>query len=68
MGFSTDAAGFSLAASLISMTPSESQVEAGIYFLRLGIDDEKFAARYFFNLSFIAYLDYEHEEGYLQNV
>ena len=39
MGFSTDSAGFSLAASLISMTPSESQVEAGIYFLRLGIDD-----------------------------
>ena len=47
MGFSTDAAGFSLAASLISVTPSESQVEAGIYFLRLGIDDEKFAAPYF---------------------
>ncbi len=61
MGFSTDSAGFSLAASVISMTPSESQVEAGIYFLRLGVDDEKFAAPYYFKLPFIAYLDYEHE-------
>jgi len=61
MGFSTDSAGFSLAASLISMTPSDSQVEAGIYFLRLGLDDEMFAAPYYFKLPFIAYLDYEHE-------
>ena len=61
LGFSTDSAGFSLAASLISMTPSESQVEAGIYFLRLGVDAEMFAAPYYFKLPFIAYLDYEHE-------
>ena len=61
MGFSTDSAGFSLAASLISMTPSESQVDAGICFLRLGLDDERFAAPYYFKLPFISYLDYEHE-------
>ena len=61
MGFSTDSAGFSLAASLISMTPSESQVDAGICFLRLGLDNERFAAPYYFKLPFISYLDYEHE-------
>jgi len=36
MGFSTDSAGFSLAASLISMTPSESQVQAGYLFSEAG--------------------------------
>ena len=61
VGFSTDSAGFSLAASVINMTPSDKQVEQGFYFLSLGIDEERFVASYFSDLPFISFLDHDHE-------
>ena len=61
IGFSTDSAGFSLAASVINMTPSDKQIEQGFYFLSLGIDEERFLAPYFSDLPFISFLDHDHE-------
>ena len=61
LGFSTDSAGFSLHASVTSMTPTELHVKEGVFFLRLGIPEERFAAPYYSNLPFISFLDWDHE-------
>lgn len=61
LGFSTDSAGFSLHASVTSMTPTERHVKEGIFFLRLGVPDERFVAPYYSNLPFISFLDWDHE-------
>ena len=60
IGHSTDSAGFSLSASIQLMTPTESTVAQGIYYLGLGIPDEKFVAPYFWRLPSISYGDYDH--------
>ena len=44
--YSTDSAGFSLAAAVQMMTPTLPEVEAGIHFLGLGTEDERFHAPY----------------------
>lgn len=41
LGFSTDSAGFSLHASVTSITPTELHVKEGVFFLRLGIAEER---------------------------
>ena len=61
IGFSTDSAGFSLHASVISMTPTERHVKEGVFFLRLGIQEERFVAPYYSSLPFISFLDWDHE-------
>ena len=61
LGFSTDSAGFSLHASVISMTPKEKHVKEGVFFLRLGVPEERFAAPYYSDLPFISFLDWDHE-------
>ena len=61
LGFSTDSAGFSLHASVTSMTPTERHVKEGVFFLRLGVPEERFAAPYYSNLPFISFLDWDHE-------
>lgn len=43
------------------MTPTELHVKEGIFFLRLGIAEERFAAPYYSNLPFISFLDWDHE-------
>ena len=60
VGHSVDSAGFSLAASVQLMTPTESAVAEGINYLGLDVPDEKFVAPYFWKLSSIAYGDYDH--------
>ena len=60
VGHSTDSAGFSLSASVQLMTPTESTVAEGIYYLGLGIPDERFVAPYFWRLPSISYGDYDH--------
>ena len=61
IGFSTDSAGFSLHASVISMTPTERHVKEGVFFLRLGIQEERFVTPYYSSLPFISFLDWDHE-------
>ena len=60
VGHSVDSAGFSLAASVQLMTPTESAVAEGINYLGLDVPDEKFVAPYFWKLPSIAYGDYDH--------
>ena len=60
VGHSVDSAGFSLAASVQLMTPTESAVAEGINYLGLDVPDEKFVAPYFWKLLSIAYGDYDH--------
>ena len=62
LGHSTDSAGFSLAATHKLMTPSVEEIESGIVFLGLGIEDERFLAPYYWFLPSIGYLDYDHEQ------
>ena len=69
VGYSTDSAGFSLAAAVQMMTPTLPEVEAGIHFLGLGTEDERFRAPYYWFLPSIAYLDYDHEQRlFLKNL
>lgn len=69
MGFSTDAAGFSLSAAIHLMTPSYNEVSKGVVFLGLGESDERFLAPYFWSLPSIAYLDYDHAQRlFLKNL
>lgn len=42
------------------MTPTETTVEKGIYYLGLGIPDERFVTLYIWRLPSIAYGDYDH--------
>ena len=69
VGYSTDSAGFSLAATVQMMTPTLAEVKAGVYFLGLGTEDERFCAPYYWFLPSIAYLDYDHEQRlFLKNL
>lgn len=60
VGHSTDSAGFSLSALVTLMTPTESTVANGVFYLGLCIPDEKYVAPYFWSLPSIAYSDYDH--------
>ena len=69
IGYSTDSAGFSLAAAVQMMTPTEEEIKEGVVYLGLGIDDEQFVSPYYWFLPSIAYLDYDHEQRlYLKNL
>lgn len=69
IGYSTDSAGFSLAAAIQLMTPTEEESKEGIQYLALGIDEEEFASPYYWHLPSIAYLDYDHEQRlFLKNL
>ena len=39
------------------MTPKEKHVKEGVFFLRLGVPEERFAAPYYSDLPFISFLD-----------
>jgi len=58
IGYSTDSAGFSLAAAIQLMTPTEEEIKEGVIYLGLGIDEEEFVSPYYWCLPSIAYLDY----------
>ena len=62
IGYSTDSAGFSLAAAIHLMTPTEEEIKDGVLYLGLGIDEEQFVSPYYWCLPSIAYLDYDHEQ------
>ncbi len=63
MGHSTDAAGFSLNAAVLLMSPTKEHVDKGIIFLRLDVPGERFVAPYFWDLCpSIAYLDWDHAQ------
>ena len=69
IGYSTDSAGFSLAAAIQLMTPTEEEIKEGVQYLALGIYDEEFASPYYWHLPSIAYLDYDHEQRlFLKNL
>lgn len=69
IGYSTDSAGFSLAAAIQLMTPTEEEIKEGIQYLALGIDEEEFASPYYWHLPSIAYLDYDHAQRlFLKNI
>ena len=46
-GYSTDSAGFSLSAAAHLMTMRAQETSNGLYYLGLGVDDEKFLAPYY---------------------
>ena len=51
------------------MTPTLAEVKAGVYFLGLGTEDERFCAPYYWFLPSIAYLDYDHQQRlFLKNL
>lgn len=60
VGHSADSTGFSLSALVTLMTPTQSTVANGIFYLGLCIPDEKYVAPYFWSLPSIAYSDYDH--------
>lgn len=62
MGYSTDSAGFSLAAAVQMLTSTLAEVKAGVYFLGLGTEDERFCAPYYWFLPRFAHLDYDHKQ------
>ena len=69
VGYSTDSAGFSLAAAIQLMTPTEEEIKEGVLYLGLGIDEEEFVSPYYWYLPSIAYLDYDHEQRlFLKNL
>ena len=69
LGYSTDSAGFSLSAAVHLMTPRAEETSNGLYYLGLGVDDEKFLAPYYWFLPAICYLDYDHEQRlFLKNL
>ena len=62
LGYSTDSAGFSLSAAVHLMTPRAEDISNGVFYLGLDVEDEKFLAPYYWFLSAICYLDYDHEQ------
>ena len=62
LGYSTDSAGFSLSAAVHLMTPRAEDISNGVFYLGLGVEDEKFLAPYYWFLPAICYLDYDHEQ------
>jgi len=69
IGYSTDSAGFSLAAAIQLMTPTEEEIKEGVLYLGLGIEEEEFVSPYYWYLPSIAYLDYDHEQRlFLKNL
>ena len=51
------------------MTPRAEETSNGLYYLGLGVDDEKFLAPYYWFLPAICYLDYHHEQRlFLKNL
>ena len=60
--YSTDSAGFSLAAAIQLMTPTGEEINEGIQYLALGVDDEEFASQYYWYFPVIPYLDYDHKQ------
>ena len=52
VGYSTDSAGFSLAAAVQMMTPTLPEVTAGVHFLGLGAEDERYCPPYYWFLPF----------------
>ena len=63
MGHSTDAAGFSLSAAILLMTPNAAHLKNKVKFLNLGVPGERFVAPYYWNLCpTIAYLDWDHAQ------
>ena len=59
VGYSTDSAGFSLAAAIQLMTPTEEEIEEGILYLGLGTDEEEFISPYYWYLPFLKNLKYK---------
>lgn len=69
VGYSTDSAGFSLAAAIQLMTPTQDEIEEGVLYLGLCIDEEEFVSPYYWYLPSIAYLDYDHAQRlFLKNL
>ena len=62
LGYSTDSAGFSLSAAVQMMTPNLENINNGVLYLGLGLQDERFLAPYYWFLPAICYLDYDHEQ------
>lgn len=62
VGYSTDSAGFSLSAAIHLMSPSHEEINEGVIYLGLGLDDECYLAPYYWYLPSIAYLDYDHQQ------
>lgn len=51
------------------MTPTKEEIQEGVCYLGLGIDEEMFSAPYYWQLPSIAYLDYDHEQRlFLKNL
>ena len=51
------------------MTPTAHEIQNGVLYLGLGIDEEMFASPYYWHLPAIAYLDYDHEQRlFLKNL
>ena len=44
------------------MTPNAEDISNGIFYLGLGVEDEKFLAPYYWFLPAICYLDYDHKQ------
>ena len=69
IGYSTDSTGFSLAAAIQLMAPTEEEIKEEVQYLALGIDEEEFASPCYWHLPSIAYLDYDHEQRlFLKNL
>ena len=69
IGYSADSAGFSLSAVIHLMTPSLEEINKGVVYLGLRIDDECYLAPYYWFLPAIAFLDYDHEQRlFLKNL
>ena len=54
--------GFSLRAAVQLMTPTAHEIQNGVLYLGLGIDDEMFASPYYWHLRARAHFDYNHEQ------
>ena len=51
------------------MMPTAHEIQNGVLYLGLGIDEEMFASPYYWYLSVIAYLDYDHQQRlFLKNL
>ena len=69
LGYSTDSAGFSLSAAVQMMTPNLENIQNGVLYLGLGLEEERFLAPYYWFLPAICYLDYDHEQRlFLKNL
>lgn len=51
------------------MTPTQDEIEEGVLYLGLGIDEEELVSPYYWYLPSIAYLDYDHAQRlFLKNL